>query len=412
MTIQAPSRPSQSLFTALRHRNFRLLWTGTLVSHSGDWLDQVALSWLVIAQTESAFYLGMVHLCRGLPITLCTLIGGAVADRMERRRLMLITQGSAMLLAAFLAGMVFTNHAPIGAILVLATARGIVVAFNLPARHALISELVPREDLPAALALNSLTMNLTKVVGPMLAGFTIAMFGTGTCFALNAVSFVAVLWTLLAMRFPNRPARLVSQETLVASIGSGFRFVRGDRVIFLLVMVAIVPTFFGQPYIHLLAVFAAQVFKIGPEGLGMLTAAAALGSAIGAFVIANAPSAMRRGDLMLLLLAGFGILLALFAFTPVAWLGALILAGAGACHVAHNVVHNAILQMSSPDGYRGRVLSILFLNRGLVSVGTAVWASVAALASPQASLLVMASGLLAFSACLYLFASEIRWLRI
>lgn len=412
MTAEVPRRPSPRLFSALRFRNFRLLWTGTLISHSGDWLDQIALSWLVLEQTGSIFYLGMVNLCRGLPITICTLFGGAVADRMERRRLMLITQGSAMVLAAILALMVFTDNSPLWVIFLLATARGVVVAFNLPARQALISELVPKKHLPNALALNAMTMNLTKVIGPMLAGFTIALFGTAMCFALNAVSFLAVLGTLLAMRFPSKPPPLVSGETLLASIGSGFRFVRADQVILLLVLVAVVPTFFGQPYIHLLAVFAAQVFETGPEGLGMLTAAAALGSSLGALFMANAPMAARRGDIMLLLLVGFGVTLALFATIPIAWLAPIILIGAGACHIAHNVAHNAILQMSLPDGFRGRVLSILFLNRGLVSMGTAAWATLAAIASPQAAFLVMASGLCVFAGGLFIFAPRIRTLRV
>lgn len=404
--------PRQSIFAALRYRNYRLLWVGTFISHSGDWLDQIALNWLVLEQTGSVFYLGVVNLCRGLPIMICTLLGGAIADRMERRKLMLITQGSAMVLATVLAVLVLSGNAPIWAIFLIATGRGVVVAFNLPARQSIISDLVPRSELPNALALNAMTMNLTKVVGPVLAGFTIALFGTGMCFVLNAVSFIAVLAMLMAMRFPNATPRVTPTESILASIRSGVGFVRSDQVILLLVLVAIVPTFFGQPYIQLLAVFAHQVFQTGPEGLGLLTASAALGASLGALVVARWSTVARRGSVMLGLLAGFGTMLAVFAANPVAWLAPPILVASGACHIAHNVVHNSLLQMVVPDDYRGRVLSVLFLNRGLVSLGTAFAATVAAVTSPQLAFFTMAGGLILFAAALFIFAPKLRSLRV
>lgn len=410
MSIPKPRR--QRFFAALRYPNYRLLWTGTLISHSGDWLDQVALNWLVMEQTGSVFYLGLVNLARGVPITICTLLGGAVADRMERRRLMVFTQGTAMVLATILAVLVFMDRAPLWAILLIATGRGLVVAFNLPARQSLISDLVPRSALPNALALNSMTMNLTKVIGPVLAGFTIAMFGTGVCFALNAVSFIAVLGTLLAMRFPDAPLRTAPTETVLQSIVSGLRFVRSDEVILLLVLVAIVPVFFGQPYIQLMAVFAYQVFETGPEGLGLLTGAAALGSTLGALAMAGSGKAVRRGSIMLLLLIAFGVMLAVFAVNPIKWVAPLILVAAGAAHMAHSVSHNALLQMSVPDSLRGRVLSVLFLNRGLVSLGTAAWATVAALATPSLAFLLMAIGLVFFAVALLIFSPRLRALRV
>lgn len=404
--------PPTRLFAALRFPNFRLLWVGTLISHSGDWLDQIALSWLVMEQTGSVFYLGMVNLCRGVPIMICTLIGGAMADRMERRRLMLITQSLAMLLASTLAVLVLTGNAPLLAIMAIATCRGIVVAFNLPARQSLISDLVPLDTLSNALALNSMTLNVTKIIGPAFAGFIIAWFGTGICFAINAFSFIAVLGTLLAMKFPDQPVRLSQAETLLSSIGSGLKFVRSDQVVLLLVMIAIVPTFFGQPYIHLLSVFAYQVFETGPEGLGLLSATAAMGSTIGALAMVNFGDAARKGGVMLTLLTIFGIALAAFASNPIAWLAPPILFFAGACHMAHNVAHNSLLQMAVPNSFRGRVLSVLFLNRGLVSLGTATWATVAAIASPQIAFLLMAAGLTIFAVSLLAFAPRLRELKL
>lgn len=397
----------------MRHRNYRLLWTGTLISHSGDWLDQIALNWLVMEQTGSAFYLGLVNLCRGLPIFVLTLVGGAVADRVERRRLMMVTQGSAMVLATMLAILALAGNPPIWAILLVATARGSVIAFNLPARHALISELVPRADLPNALALNSVTNNLTKVLGPLLAGVIIATWGTATCFVINAASFVAVLWTLALMRFPPRaPAAPAPAGRLSDSILSGIRFVAGHRTILLLVLVSLVPTFVGHPFIQLLAVFAHEVFDSGPVGLGVLTAAASVGSVLGALAMAAFTSALRRGLALLVMLMGFGVALCLFALNPSEVLAPVILAAAGALYISYSAVHQTLLQMTVPDAYRGRVLSTLFLNRGMMSLGTATAATLASLAGARAAYAAMGATILIFAAVLLIAAPRLRALRV
>jgi len=388
------------------------LWTGTLISHTGDWLDQIALNWLVLEQTGSAFYLGMVNLCRGMPILLFTLIGGAVADRMERRRLMMLTQGTAMGLAVLLAVMVLSGNAPLWGILVIATMRGSVIAFNLPARHSLIPMLVPREDLPNAVALNSMTMNVTKVLGPVLSGLIIAAFGTGACFALNAVSFVAVLWTLAMMRFPPASAEVTApKEALVTSIFSGLRFVRSNRVILLLVLVSLIPTFFAQPYIQLLAIFAYDVFQTGPVGLGILTASAAFGSVFGALVMAGSGASMQRGSVMLALLIGCGVSLAGFAANPSATAAPFILFFVGALFMAYNATHATLLQLVVPDIYRGRVLSTLFLNRGIVSLGTAGSATIASVLGARAAYGLMATGVILFGLALLTLTPVIRRLR-
>lgn len=377
-------------FAALRHRNFRLLWSGTLISHSGDWMDQVALNWLVLQMTDSAFYLGLVNFCRAIPILVFTLLGGVAADRVERRRLMMVTQSSAMLLALVLAGLVISGTASILLVLVIATGRGIVIAFNLPARHSLIPELVPRNDLANAVALNSLTLNVTKIIGPALGGLIIAAYGTGACFLFNGLSFLVVIWMLWAMDMP--PSTRARPESGIArSIAEGVRFVRDDRTILLLVLVAIVPTFFGQPYLHLLALFAHDVFDIGPGGLGLLTSCAAAGAVGGALLVASIPARAATGAAMLGFLLAFGALLCAFALNPVLWLAPALLFGVGAMHIAYNASNNTILQLRLPDHVRGRVLSVLLLNRGLVQLGTASLATLAGLVGPP--LAVAASGL-------------------
>jgi MFS transporter, DHA1 family, staphyloferrin A biosynthesis exporter len=365
-------------FSALSHRNYRLMWTGTLVSNTGDWMDQVALNWLVVATTGSPFHLALVNLCRGLPILLFVLIGGAMADRLPRRRLMMLTQSAAMALAVFLAVMVLWGGAPIWAILAVATGRGIFTAFNMPVRHSLISELVPKSDLPNAIALHSMTVNLTKILGPALAGLIIATLGTGVCFALNAASFVVVIGSLHAMRFPTEPIRAPSLP-LGKSIAEGMAYVRGERTILMLVLIALVPTFFGQPYLSILTLFAHDVFRIGPEGLGLLTAFAAGGSVAGALMLASLPRVAASGWWMMAFLIGFGAVLVAFAANPFLAVAPVLLLATGAFHIAYNAANNTILQMRVPNEVRGRVISILMLNRGLVQLGTAATAGAAGL---------------------------------
>lgn len=386
------------------------MWTGTLISNTGDWMDQVALNWLVISTTGSPFDLAMVNLCRGLPILLFTLVGGALADRVERRRLMLMTQSSAMLLAFVLAAMVLGGNASIWAILAVATCRGIIVAFNLPARHSMVPELVPPEDVPNALALTSTTINLTKVLGPALAGIIVALWGSGVCFLLNGLSFIVVLWTLRAMEFPPPSAQRHS-EPLARSIMEGLAYVRSDRTILLLLLVALVPQFFGQPYQTLLALFAYDVFRIGPEGLGFLVAASALGSVLGGLVLAGLPRIASTGRWMLIFLIIFGTLLCAFALNPLVALAPVILLGVGASQIAYNASNNTILQLRLPNHMRGRVTSILLLNRGLVQLGAAASAFAAGFIGAQGAVASTGLVIILFGLSMLLWSPRILSIR-
>jgi predicted MFS family arabinose efflux permease len=287
-----------------------------------------------------------------------------------------------MMLAFLLAALVMTGSASLGLILVVATGRGIVTSFNLPARHSLIPDLVPPADIPNAVALNSLTLNVTKVLGPALAGIIIAWLGTSACFLINGVSFLVVLWTLQAMRLPAKE-RAASTSSLARSIADGFGFVRKDTTVLLLVLVALVPTFFGQPYLTLLTLFAHNVYAIGPQGLGLLTSCAAAGSVCGALMLASLPRSAVSGRAMLGFLIAFGVLLCAFALNPLFALAPLLLLGVGAMQIAYNASNNTILQMRVPNHIRGRVMSILLLNRGLVQLGAATSAALAGLIGPQ-----------------------------
>lgn len=411
MPDDAPASRS-STFAALKHRNFRLMWTGNFISNSGDWIDQVALNWLVISTTGSPIYLGLVNLARGLPLILFALIGGAVADRMDRRRMMMVTQTIAMIIAITLAVLVYTGHAPIWAILTLATARGVLIAFNTPARHSLVSELVPREDLGSAVALNSVMLNMSKVLGPLLSALILAGFGVAACFAVNAVSFTAVLVMLALIDLPPKPVREARRDSLLASVAEGAVYLRHQPTLLLLVLVALVPTFLAQPYVQLLALFSHDVFNAGSSGLGVMVAVASCGSICGGLFAAWVQRDARKGSVMLGFMGGFGASLVAFALAPTLAAALPLLFCAGFMHVAYNSSNNTILQMTVDDEYRGRVLSTLFMTRGLVSLGTATAATMAVVIGARGSMAVMAGLVVVFAAILWFRAPRLKSLRV
>lgn len=404
--------PRSGTFSAFRHRNYTLFWIGNLISNSGDWLDQVALNWLVISTTNSAIYLGLVNMARGLPMVFFSLMGGVVADRMDRRKMLFITQSFAMLFAVALAVLVYMGDAPIWAILLLATGRGIVIAFNQPARHSLISELVPRHDLASGIALNSVMFNSSKVIGPLLSALIISAFGIAACFLANALSYTVVLLMLLMIQLPPKPVREARRESFVQSMRQGLQYVHNDTILLLLLLVALVPTFFAQPYLQLLALFAHDVFHVGSGGLGLMTAVAAAGSVCGGLFAAWVQRKERTGAAMLLFMAGFGLSLMMFALTPYFALAVPLLFMTGAMHLACNSSNNTMLQLMSDPAYRGRVLSMLLTARGLVSLGTAAIATLAAFAGTQLAVASMAGVVVLFAAALWIWAPRLRNLRV
>lgn len=408
-----PGHRKPSAFDAFRVKNYRLLWTANFLANSGDWLDQVALNWLVITTSGSPVYLGLVNLARGLPIIIFSLIGGVAADRMDRRKQILITQFVALALAATLYATVAYGGAPIWALILLATGRGIVVAFNQPGRHALISELVPRDYLPSAVALNSLSIQSAKILGPLGAAGILSFFGTTACFLVNAIGLTAVLTLLFNIELPKRiPRTPGNQESVLQSLKSGAKYIRNDETLLLLLVVALVPTFFAQPYIQLLALFAHDVFAEGPTSLGVMVATAALGSICGGLFAAWVQREGRRGTVMLTFMGGFGLSLVAFAASPTLLTALPFLFIAGAMHVAYNSSNSTLIQLLVLDSYRGRVLSTLFMTKGLISLGTATIAVLAAMVGPRWALGSMAFVVVMFALLLCICTPKLRKLRV
>ncbi|MBE0580836.1 MFS transporter [Devosia sp.] len=407
-TPDQTSRPGT--FTALRYRNYRLFWYGNAISFIGDWLDQIALSWLVISTTNDPVMLGLVNLGRGLPIMLFALFGGVIADRVNRRTMLICTQLLAMTVAIGLACTVAFFDASIWLIMALATCRGLIVAFNLPARHSLVYQLVPREAMASAVSINSITINMAKIIGPLASAAIISTLGITACFIANALSFTAVMVMLLQLDLPDQKVERKA-ESLLASLVGGFTYMKSEPVLLMLVAVALVPTFFCQPYIQFLAVFSAQVFDAGASGLGLMTALAAAGSIYGGLLASRLQRDVRRGSTMLVFMGGFGLALILFSAAPSIYWAIPVLFAAGAMHIAYNSSNNTILQLAVDDAYRGRVLSSLFMTRGLMPLGTAAMALLSVPLGPRLAMGMMASVVVVFAIVLWFWMPRLRTLK-
>lgn len=355
---------------ALTHRNFRLFFLGQGVSLIGTWMQSLALGWLVLALTDSPFAVGLNAGLRATGVLLFTLYAGVVADRVDKRRLLVLTQSLQMVEALALAVLVWTGVVAVWQVMVLAAFVGIVNAFDIPTRQSFIVDLVGREDLMNAIALNSSAFNAARVVGPAVAGALIGLVGVGMCFFLNGVSYLAVIAGLLAMRLPAfrpRPAG--------GSSWAGFRevvgFLRRDRPVGTLVVLTAVLSVFGFPFLVMMPVVARDVLHVGAAGFGALTAAVGVGALAGALAIAmNSTRIRSTGRLMLLGGSAFGLLLVLFALSRSFTQSLVLLGLTGCAMIVSNALTNTMIQTIVPDALRGRVMGFYsFVFVGMSPVG-------------------------------------------
>jgi MFS family permease len=273
-------------FASLRYRDYRLLWIGSLFSSSGQWIQQVSIGWLTYTLTGSPFLLGLVNGLRALPLLLLGPFGGVAADRLDRKRLMLTTQLFLMTVTAIFATIIFTGPAHVWNIVVFSLLTGVAWAFNMPVRQSVVPNLVPRSALMNAMALNSAGFNLTRVVGPSLAGLLIAAVGIAGNFYLQALAYVGVASMVWMMHIP--PRTTAPQEVSVRQhLAEGARFVWRHPTLRMQMALALVPVVIGLPYISLMPIFAKDVLHVGPGGFGLLMAAPGLGAVLGTLSIAS-----------------------------------------------------------------------------------------------------------------------------
>ncbi|MCL5734860.1 MAG: MFS transporter [Actinobacteria bacterium] len=397
-------------FGSLGYRNYRLLWIGTFISQTGEWMDSIALNWMVLEMTDSALYLGLVNLAKAGPVLIFTLMGGVAADRMERRRLVMISQGAAMVLAFALAILASTHTVQLWHAFVITSLRGLLMSFNLPARQALISELVPRDSLANAVALHSFNIQITRVLGPAVAGVLIATAGVAGSFYANAAGFLVALFLIQAIQVTSR-AECRPGSSFSGSLFEGIRFISRTRTIFWLVLVGLLPAFFAQPYMSLLTVFARDVLSIGATGLGLLTSTAAAGSAIGGLVLVSLGNSGQRGWVTLSAVMTLGVTLILFSFSQSLHVSLPLLLLAGSMSAFHQASSSTLLQLSVPDEVRGRIVSTLYLARGIVPMGVSLAGFLSMFIGIQWAMAGMASIVVLLGLGVSLFVPQVRRLR-
>ena len=369
MTTLAFTLRARTFRSLRRHRNYRIFFTGQLVSLAGTWMQNVALAWLVIELSGSPLAIGALAFWRFVPFTLFGLAAGVVADRIDSRKLVMATQGAAMAISVALAIVTLTDTATLPIVYALAALGGVALAFDAPGRQSLTFQMVGPRELPNAVALNSGLFNGSRVIGPAIAGLVIAAVGTGLCFVLNAVSFLAVLTALLLVR--EEELRSVEKDPsarVVDGLRRAFRYAWADTQLRLILTVVFVVSTVGFNFHVLVPLLAADTLHVGPEGFGFLSAAFGLGAFAGALAAATFRSASWR--LFSIGTALFGVFVLLLAPVQNAYLAGILLIGVGVAFTLFTANANALVQLAAPDYLRGRLISIyLFAFVGVAPVG-------------------------------------------
>lgn len=377
------SRPRT--YEALAIREFRLLWSGAFVSNVGTWLQNVALAWLVLEITDSAFWVAMVSVAQFAPILLFGLLAGVTADRFERRRLLLFSEAVMCLAAAGLAGVTLARLAAVGTIFPLVALGGAAFAFTAPAFQALVADIVPRRLVPPAVSLNATQFSISRAIGPAIGGFVVAAAGAGAAFGINALSFLAVIGALAFMRVrPHERASPISR----ASFLGGFRAAREAPVVGALLTIAMVESLLSAPVVALFPVVARDVLGGGPATYGQLFAGFGIGTAIGALSVSRIAARLGYGRLVARGGIAKGALLAAFALSRSFPLSLALIALFGALYAATMVATNSGLQLATPPRRRGRVMSLFLMAfAGLYAIGALIVGAAAdAFGAPSAIL--------------------------
>jgi MFS family permease len=342
---------------ALRHRNFQLFFSGQLISLIGTWMQSVAQAWLVYRLTGSALLLGSVGFASQFPVFLFAPIGGITADRVNRQRLIVATQIASMILAGILAWLTLTGRVQVWHIFALAGLLGVVNAFDIPGRQSFLIDMVGKEDLMNAIALNSSMFNGARVIGPAIAGILVSKIGEGWCFAANSLSYIAVIVGLLLMRVQSKPR--ISQHSPIEDIVEGFRWVNRTKIIRALLILIGLVSLVGMPYTVLMPIFADKILHGGARGLGILMGATGVGALFGALTLAAKSGGVKGlGRWIVISCATLGISLFCFAFSSSFWLSAAFLLPAGYSMMLQMACSNTLIQTMVPDQLRGRVMSV------------------------------------------------------
>jgi MFS family permease len=364
--------PLPATLRTLRYRNMQLFFSGQSISLVGTWMQNVAQAWLVYRLTGSSVLLGLVSFAGQIPVFLAAPLAGIVADRFRRHRVVIATQTTSMLLAFALAALTLTGTVRIWHIFVLAALGGVANAFDIPARQALIVDMVSREDLMNAIALNSSMFNASRVLGPAVAGLLVASIGEGWCFFANGVSYIAVIVGLLFIRVAaHKPVK--QPGTPLEDVIEGFRFVIGSPPIHYLMILLGILSLTGMPITVLMPIFADRILHGGARGLGVLMGASGIGALAGALLLASRQSVKGLGRWVAISAGAFGISLIVFAVSRSYWLSCALLLPVGFAMMLEMGSSNTLIHTMSPDHLRGRVMSVYsMMFMGMAPIGALI----------------------------------------
>ena len=393
----------------MRHRNFRLFAGGQVISLIGTWMQTVAQAWLVYRLTGSSLLLGTVGFTGQIPVFLLAPIGGIAADRLDRRRIVIATQAASMVLAGVLAVITLTGSVRVWHVMALSALLGAVNAFDIPARQAFLVEMVGKDDLMNAIALNSSMFNGARVVGPGVAGLLVAGLGEGWCFLLNAVSYLAVIAGLLVMKIAGGRRRS-ADGTPIEQIVQGFRFAWSNMPVRDILLLVGLISAVGMPYTVLMPIFADHILHGGAKGLGVLMSATGLGALGGALFLASRSTVRGLGPFAAIAAGGFGLSMAWFAFSTNFWLAAAALVPTGGFMMLQMASSNTLLQAMVPDELRGRVMALYsMMFMGMAPLGSLF---AGAMADRIGAPLAVAAGALTCLAGTAVFAARLPTLRV
>ena len=356
-------------FRALKHRNFQLFFAGQFISLIGTWMQNVARSWLVYQLTGSVALLGLVGFAGQFPVFILSTFGGAIADKYDRRKILVATQTASMILTFVMGVLVLTDTVVEWHIFLIAVLSGIVNSFDIPTRQSFVVEMVGKEDLLNAIALNSSMFNGARIVGPAIAGVVVSLVGTGWCFVGDGISYIAVIAGLLMMRI-ERKVIIQTAGSTFEKIKEGFTFVRQTKPIRNLLLLLGLVSLMGMPYAVLMPIFADQILDGGVRGLGILMGASGAGALIVALYLASRRNLKGLGTLVAASSGIFGVTLILFAFSTNFWLSAALLIPVGFAMMLQMAASNTLVQAMVPDELRGRVMAVYsMMFMGMAPIG-------------------------------------------
>lgn len=403
---ESGARAGLGTFRSLRYRDYRLLWTGTLLGAAGQWIQQATVPWLAWELTHSGVLLGGVNAVRSFPLLILGPLGGVAADRIDRRRLMLTSEVVLLIATAAMAAIIFAGALEVWHLFVFSLASGVAWALNNPARQSILPNLVPRKDLMNAVALSSAGFNSMRVLGPAIGGFLLLHFGPGENFLLQSIAYIGVASMVLMMVVP--PMARATHVSVRANLVDGARYVWRHPMLRAQMMLALVPMVVGMPYMTLLPIFVEDVLHENKAMYGLCLSAVGVGSVIGTLALASLGNLQSKGKVLLGAIFSLGVIIILFSFSRSLPLSLALLVVGGMAQMAYLTTNMTMLQLTVEDEMRGRVMGIYMLNQGLLPIGALGAGTLADLTSAPTAAMIQGALVCAF---VILFATQLKSIR-